>query len=212
MNIVPYLKTIYSVDTPIFLKDIRIGGKSKAAIKEAIFRAVKNGEIYRKTNGVYYFKSNKEFGSGINIMDIIERKYLYQKGVPYEFRELFINGYYSGLTFLNKIGLSQQVPATIEITTNETSSKKRIVVVDKYKIIIRKGKTFIDTTNYKVLQFLDMFHFLSEKEVKDNREIIIDYAKKEGITAGLINRYIYFYGPKTLKKLLEGRLINAFAG
>ena len=54
MNIVNYLADIYGYDTPIFLKDVRIGRKSKTAVREMFYRAVKNGEMERKTSGVYF--------------------------------------------------------------------------------------------------------------------------------------------------------------
>ena len=56
MDIVNYLTTIYGYNTPIFLKDIRIGKKSKTAIKEAFYRATKEGKMIRNSNGIYYIK------------------------------------------------------------------------------------------------------------------------------------------------------------
>ena len=75
MEIIPYLKEIYGYDTPIFLKDIKIRKKSKAAIKQELYRASKRGDINRESNGIYYFKSDKEFGSGVRFNELIEKKY-----------------------------------------------------------------------------------------------------------------------------------------
>lgn len=210
MNIVNYLQTIYGYDNPIFINDIRIGGKSKTAVREAVSRAYRKGLICRKGTGVYYFKGNKEFGSGISFRQIIEKKYIYADNAPDELNKLFIEGYYSGLTFLNEIGISQQVPAVYEITTNKTSSKKRIYIFNGFEAIIRKSRVKVDFKNYKLLQFLDMFYFLTLDEVKNNKDLIINYAKKIGLTKQSFFMYTNEYGPKTFKKIIEGGILDAF--
>ena len=210
MNIVSYLTEIYGYDTPIFIKDVRIGRKSKTAIREEFYRATKRGELERKSNGIYLIRSDKEFGSGITFNEIIESKYIYSDNVSSIFKDLFIEGYYSGLTFLNMIGISEQVPAMLEVTTNKTSSKKRYFFSGDSVAIVRKARTTVTLQNYKVLQFFDMFHFLSLEEVKKNKDLIIDYAKKNGIGRYSYQQCIKFYGPQTLKKIVEGGITDAF--
>ena len=43
MKFIDYLFDIYGYDKPIILKDLRIGKKSKSAIREEIYRAFKRG-------------------------------------------------------------------------------------------------------------------------------------------------------------------------
>jgi len=211
MNIVSYLENVYGYDTPIFLKDVRIGGKSKAAIKESFYRATKDGKLERKSNGIYFLRSNKEFGSGISFYQIIERKYLYSNYVEDKnLRELLTIGYYSGMTFLNQIHISEQVPAVLEITTNNTSSNKRIYTSAKFRAILRKGRTVITFQNYKMLQFLDMFHWLSLYEIKEKRELLTNYIKSNHLSKQQFSEYIPLYGFETLKKITEGGLLDAF--
>lgn len=210
MNLVNYLKDIYGYDTPIFLKDVRIGGKSKTAIKEAFSRMVKKGELKRKGNGIYYIESDKEFGSGIGFNQILDKKFLYYKSFMGEYSEIFVSGYYSGMTFLNEIGISDQVPMIKEITTSRTSSKKRIFKCGNSVAIIRKGKTDITFLNYKILQFLDMFHFVSVDEVKKNKKILVDYIIKNEFTKQGLKNYLKFYSDDTIKKIVEGGLYGAF--
>ena len=106
--------------------------------------------------------------------------------------------------------MSNQVPAILEVTTNKTSSNKRFFYSGKYVAIIRKSKTEINAGNYKILQFLDMFHFVSIEEVKRNKTLLIDYIKKNNFTKKELNRYIGLYSFKTVKKIMEGGLIDAF--
>lgn len=210
MDIVSYLTSIYGYDTPIFLKDVRIGRKSKAAIKEEFYRATKAGLIERKQNGVYFIRSNKEFGSGITFDDILKNKFIYSDNVNDAFKELFIEGYYSGLTFLNIIGISQQVPAILEITTNKSSSKKKYYGSGNFLAIIRKARTIVTYQNYRILQFLDMFSFISMDEVKSNKVLLKNYIKNNSFTKKQFSEYSGFYGNQTIKKIVEGGIIDAF--
>ena len=210
MNIINYLETVYGYSTPIFLKDVRIGGKSKAAIKESFYRAVKDGQLERRSNGIYFLRSNEKFGSGITFEDVVEKKFIYSKDVNKGFKELFRIGYYTGMTFLNRIGISEQVPAILEITTNNTSSKKRFYSSKKSLAIIRKGKTQITSQNYLMLQFLDMFHWLSSYEVIKNSELLRKYIESNYLTKQQFSEYIPLYSFQTLKKITEGGLLDAF--
>lgn len=210
MNLINYLKDIYGYDTPIFLKDIRIGGKSKTAIKQEFYRATKNGKIERKSDGIYFIRSEKQFGSGVTFKEILEKKYLYTDKIDFDYKDLFVEGYYSGMSFLNMIGISEQVPSIPEITTNKTSSKKRFYSSDNFVAIIRKSRTTINYQNYKILQFLDMFHFLSLSEVQDKKDLIIKYVKDNKLSKNQFSQYIKFYSTQTMKKIVEGGIINAF--
>ena len=120
-----------------------------------------------------------------------------------------IYGYYSGQTFLNMIGLSQQVPAVLEITTNNTSCK-RLYCSDGYNAIIRKGKTKIDRTNYRALQFFDMLSSsLSDEEIRTNKEFLKKYIHKHLIKKDFIEN-AKFYSTRVIKLIIEEGLIDAF--
>lgn len=207
MNIVSYLKDIYGYGTPIFLKDIRIGRKSKTAIRKELSRAVKEKEIIRRSQGVYYFKEDKEFPRLVSFEDIITKKYVRDDyGIPG--MDFFVYGYFSGLTFLNHFGISQQVPAILEITTNNTSCK-RMININGRRAIIRKAKTEINYQNWKILQFLEMFYLLNEDDVKEYKESLAKYIEKNFTKLDFTN-YIRFFSNKIMKLIVEGGLIHAF--
>ena len=211
MKIIEYLFEIYGYDNPIFVKDIRIGGRSKSAIREELYRACKKGIIERESNGIYFFRSNKQFGSGVGFEQILDKKFIYSDFVPDELKERHIEGYFSGLTFVNQIGISTQVPAIYEITTNKTRSKKKIFKCRGFMAIIRKGRTEINSENYKFLQFLDMFHFVALYEVQDCKELICEYAKKIGFNKAAYDKYIKYYGPQTIKMIVEGGILEGIS-
>ena len=207
MNIVSYLKDIYGYGTPIFLKDIRIGRKSKTAIRKELSRAVKEKQIFRESNGVYYFEEEKEYPKVVTFEDIITKKYIKD---DFGIKGLDINtyGYYSGQTFLNHIGISQQVPAVLEITTNNTSCK-RLIEINGRRAIIRKSKVEINYQNWQILQFFEMFYLLDKDDVKENKELLTKYIAKF-FTKLDFTTYIKFFSNKVMKLIVEGGLINAF--
>lgn len=207
MNIVQQLKDIYGYATPIFLKDIRIGRKSKTAIRKELSRAVEKGEIIRNSPGIYCFKEPNQIPK-ISFEDIVTNKYI-KNDYDFPGLDLFIHGYYSGQTFLHMIGLSQQVPAVLEITTNNTSCK-RTIEINGRKAILRKGRTEINRANYRILQFLDMLSsFMSEEEIKQNKSFLFEYINKN-FTKKEFTEYIKLYSFRLLKIMTEEGLINAF--
>lgn len=212
MNIISYLENVYGYATPIFLKDVRIGGKSKAAIKESFYRATKEGLLSRDGPGVYSLVRQEEGIFGVSTFEkIVERKYIYSNYADdFKMRELFVVGYFSGMTFLNQIGISEQVPALPEITTNKTSSNKRFYRASGRIAIIRKARTEVTFQNYKMLQFLDMFHWLSLWEIKEKKELLRKYIVDNYLTKYQFSEYISLYSFQTLKKITEGGLLDAF--
>ena len=207
MEIVQYLKDIYGYGTPIFLKDIRIGRKSKTAIRKELSRAVKDKKIIRNSPGVYCFAEEGRF-QNVSFEDVIKRKYV-KDDFGFAGLDIMIYGYYSGLTFAHMIGLSQQVPAIIEITTNNTSSK-RTISFNGRKAIIKKGRTEITFQNYKILQFFDMLaSFITIDQIRENQKLLYKYIENN-FTKNDLYTYIGYYKNKVMKILVEENLIEAF--
>lgn len=203
MNTVAYLKQIYDFGEPIFVDRIRIGRKSKNAIKEDLYRATKKGLIYRKRKGVYYFKSDREFDPGITFEQILESRYIKDDlGLP-GFEEINRYGYITGFAFLNMIGLTNQVPMQIDIVTNNIKSKKRTIRNGMQVAVIRKAKEIINNTNWRAFQFFDMFYILTVEDIKRNREFLIDYMKKN-ISSFMFSHCLQLYGDKIADKMTAG--------
>ena len=207
MNTIAYLKEIYGYSTPIFLKDIRIGGKSKTSIRKDLSRAVEKGEIKRDGQGVYYFEFKGEISDTLSAEEIIMLRYI-KNNYGITGLDLDVYGYFTGLTFLNQIGISQQVPAIYEIKTNNTSSK-RLIKYRYARAILRKGKITINRFNYKALQFFDMFYLLKKEDIIDNYSLLEKYIQ-ENLSKADFEKYISLYPTKIMKILVESGLINAF--
>lgn len=209
MRVVDYLKETYGYSVPIFLKDIRMGGKSKQAIRKELSRATITGEIIRKSQGVYYLAEDTILGtpSVLSFEKVAEKKFVKDDfGVPG--LELNIYGYYTGLTFLHQIGISEQVPAVLEIVTNNTSCK-RYYVCGGYRTLLRKGKIKIDRFNYKALQFFDVFYLLNKDDVEKHFELLQNYIQKN-LSKSDFEKYIGLYNTRVMKLIIEGGLLHAF--
>ena len=207
MEIVQYLKDIYGYATPIFLKDIRIGRKSKTAIRKELSRAVKENKIIRCSNGVYCFAKEGRF-QGVSFEELVVRKYIKDDcGMPGF--DLIRYGYFSGQTFVHMIGITEQVPAVLEITTNNTSSK-RTININGRRAILRKGRVEINHQNWKALQFFDMIsNFLTDEELEEHKELLTNYISKN-LTKKDFTENIGFYSNRVAKVIIEKGLIYAF--
>lgn len=207
MNTINYLKETYGYGTPIFIKDIRIGGKSKSSIRKDLSRGVEKGLIVRKGQGIYCFKEEDSFVDGVTFEEILNKKYIKNDyGLPG--LNIDVYGYISGLSFLNQIGISQQVPAVIDIVTNNTSCK-RLFKLKNRVAILRKGKITINRFNYKALQFFDLFYYLDSEEVRENRKILVNYIQKN-LTKVDFERYINLYPTKTIKLIVKEGFVDVF--
>ena len=212
MNTIAYLKEVYGYDNPIILKNIRIGGLSKTALRQQLSRAYKKGEISKSGTGVFCFPNPDRLlpFNGLDARKIIEAKYI-KKGFVIDGLDINRIGYYSGFGFLNMIGISPQVPNFYEIVTNNATSNKRETFIGGVKVIIRKPKVEINYMNWKTLQFLDMIKLISYEDLESERKI--DILKKyinKYLTKVELTKNLNFYGIEVTKKLVESKLIYEF--
>lgn len=204
-----YLKDNYEANEPIFLSDIDLP-VSDTNLRQMFKVLCDKGEIVRYDIGIYYLRKTSRLkgGTPLSASEVARYKYISRNGQ--------INGYYSGYTFANQLGLTTQVPFTIEIVSNQASAKCRKVNVRSQKIILRKPRTEITKENHSILQLLDL---LKDLEQYVDEDIDIDaaayrigaYIKKLGLRREEIDQYIGFYPDRIYKNIYETRLYNAFA-
>ena len=104
----------------------------------------------RKAPGIYYFKKKDDLNDTVSFEKIVTLKYI-KNDYGFSGLDLDIYGYSTGLTFIHSIGLTTQVPAVLEIATNNTSCKREIKIKGR-RAILYKPKTGINRFNYKSLQ------------------------------------------------------------
>ena len=198
MELIEYLTKTFGYNEPILLEEISFKGFSKPWINKQLAKYVETGELIRFEKGVYYIPKKTTLGpSKLNPQKVIERKYISNK-----------EGYYSGASFLNQLGLSTQVPNVIEIYTNNESAKVREVKIGTIKVLLRKARTTIDSTNVAVQSFLELMNYVSPSFFNDERkQITAKYIKDTGITRNDIAKYAGVFPDKAMRTLVESQVI-----
>jgi hypothetical protein len=139
-----------------------------------LLKELRNDDFVRYSFGVYYFSETAFWGAPLPLdaAKVAEKKYIKNNG-----RTL---GYYSGLTLMNMVGLTNQVPNTSEITTVRETTRMRDISIGKAKFRIRRAKMEVTEENAPVLQLLELFNRIDkplEKFQKDNLLILIGNKK-----------------------------------
>ena len=151
------------------------------------------------------YSTDTVFGKSIlNPRKVIEKKYINDG-------ENTI-GYYSGITFQNQLKLTTQMPNVIEIYTNNETTNVREIMVGKQKVILRKARTRINSTNVAVLSFLEMMNDIMPRTLdceKKNR--ITEYIYSNGITKQDIISYATVFPDKVMRNLIESEAIFSVA-
>lgn len=202
-----YLQKNYKVNEPIFVSDIDLP-VTDTNLRQMLKVLCDNGQIFRYDTGIYYMKGASRLKGGISLSagEVARYKYISRNNQ--------INGYYSGYTFANQLGLTAQVPYTIEIVSNQASAKCREVRLKNQKIMLRKPRTKITKDNYSVLQLLDLLKDW-EKYVDDDMSMAAEriraYIREICIRRTDVDEYIGLFPDRVYKYIYEMRLYNAFA-
>lgn len=192
---------------PILIGDILslFPGISRVTVYQNIDAAISEGWLERYDRGVYYIPRQGLFGKvPLSAESVIERKFIAYGD------EVF--GYYSGLTLENRAGMSEQVPAVLEITTNVSSKRVRSLgPVGGWKdVVIRKPRCEVTAENVDVLRFLDIVSALSPKKME---KAAIRNLRGLACKAGRDQAFAYaaYYPAKTSKRLIESEALGVFA-
>ena len=202
-----YLKENYNTNEPIFLSDINLP-VTDTNLRQMFKILCDSGEIMRYDAGIYYLQGVSRLKGGVSLSanEVAKYKYISRNGQ--------IIGYYSGYTFANQIGITLQVPFTIEIVSNHASAKCRRVNVRSQKIMLRKPRTEVTKENCRILQLLDLLKDLeqyADEDINQAAERINTYVKELSLSRSEIDKYIGFYPDRIYRYIYETRLYNAFA-
>ena len=147
MEIVSNLQDKYGINNPIFIDEIRLmfNNYSKIRVAQLIQESIASGKLARFENGIYYIPAKTIFGiSTLSTIKVIEKKYIKQDEEVY--------GFYSGITFINNIGLTTQVPNIYEIMTNKESTRVRKVKIENQELVLRKSMAALSMTTRRSLR------------------------------------------------------------
>ena len=194
-----YLQKNYKVNEPIFVSDIDLP-VTDTNLRQMFKVLCDSGQIYRYETGIYYMKGNTRLKGGVSLSasKVARYKYIARKNQ--------VNGYYSGYTFANLLGLTTQVPYTIEIVSNGASAKCREVSVKNQKIVLRRPRTQINKENVHVLQLLDLlkdFEQYVDEDMVAATYITSSYIKKIGMKRSDVDEYITLFPDRVYKYIYE---------
>ena len=195
-----FLLNNYNAGEPIFLSDIKIHGMSEVNLRQQFKVLTDSGKLIRYEHGIYYIpKKTRLNGADGPAADTVA----YYKYIS---RGNGVEGYYSGHTFANQIGLSAQVPRKVEIVSNNIAAKRREVAIGKRTYIVRRSEILITEENYKTLQFLDVLKNLDVYTDDDNERIperLAEYVKRCSLKRADIDQYISCYPDSTYRYFYE---------
>lgn len=201
-----YLIKSYQPNEPIFLCDIDLP-VSNGNLRKMMKDLCDVGKIKRFDIGIYYLPKQSRLKGGVplSVDTVAKYKYVCRNGN--------IEGYYSGYTFANMLGITTQVPYTIEIVSNNASAKVREIDLQGRRIILRKSRVPITNENYQILQFLDFLkdankYSDNENDIFENR--IRKYIVDEKIRKDDVDLYIKHYPDKIYRYIYEMRLYDVF--
>lgn len=198
-----FLMGNYNAGEPIFVSDIEIPGMSEVNLRQQFKVLTDSGKLMRYEHGIYYIpkKTRLKGLDGPSADTVAYYKYIS--------RGNGVEGYYSGHTFANQIGLSTQVPRKVEIVSNNIAAKRREVTIGKKTYIVRKSEIPITGENYKTLQLLDVLKNLDIYTDEDNDRVaerLTEYVKRCSLKREDIDKYITCYPDSTYRHFYEMRL------
>ena len=201
MDFFDYLSDTFGVNEPIFSADIKFENYSKPWIAKQLAALCEDGKLVRFERGIYYIPIITPFGKSIlNPNKVIERKYIMDKGIA--------NGFYSGMTALNKLGLTTQVPNTIEICTNNETTKLRNIKVSNQNVTLRRSRVKITNENQNVIQFLELMNTVPTGFFDSERKSILKKLISDNkITRKSVLEYVPVFPDKALRNLVESEAI-----
>lgn len=203
MILIDYLLNKYGTNKPILTEELSIPEISYDNLRKQLSRYNSQGIIEKYSQGVYYIPKETILGkSTLSINDVIYRKYISDDNEIY--------GFFSGLSFYNKLGITTQVPFVYEIVTNKEKSRVRKITLKNKKIILRKPYATINRDNYLEAQFLEFINNANINDINDNIDILKKYIKDNNLNKNIILDLITNYPSKTSKRLIESRLLYEF--
>jgi len=123
----------------------------------------------------------------------------------------FKDGFYTGLTLANKYGFTTQIPAVIEVSSNNATTKQRRIEIDGFKIIVYKPVVKITSENISALQFLDLMTNINKYSELKGDELKIkleEFIQKTEVNFDCVKEYISLYPMCVYKNIYDGGLMN----
>lgn len=200
--------SLFGYDEPILTEDLlaMYPDLSRQAVYKKIESAVSHGFLSHYDRGVYYIPQLTRFGTSRLAADkVVKRRWL--RG-----RDGGVLGYVTGAALANQVGVSEQVPAVLEVVTNRETTRVREVrpFGGWRKILLRRPRCEVTAENVDALRFLDL---VTVEPVAAMEEHALEALGCLAAKAGRAQIYSCAadYPAKTAKSLVECERCHVFA-
>jgi hypothetical protein len=192
-----YLKSKYGFNEPIYIEEIGFKGYSRPWIFNELNKLIKSGDIKRFDTGIYYFPVKMFFGDSLlDSRKVVERRFISDGNEIY--------GYISGVSLLNLIGLSTQVPNLLELVTNNETTRVRDIKIGTQRVRARRSRTTVTKENAGVLQFLDLMNIVTPSAMDETEMFMLrKYTEASGVTQSMVMQYAGIFPAKAIKNMVE---------
>lgn len=195
------LRSEIGVGKPILTSEILrlCEGMARSSVFEKIGGCLRSGDLARFDRGVYYVPEPSVvpgLGMPLNPESVLRKKYIGDGADVYGFR--------SGLSLLNDRGVSSQVPATLEITTNK--SPRRVYRVKPFggyrAVLLRRPRVPVRAGNVAELEALDALGAVDPDALASNERAALA-AMLDSCDRGTLLDAAQSYPKKTVANLLR---------
>ncbi len=190
---------------PIFTNEILelFPEYTEAYVFRMIKKAEQAGELIKFSMGVYYVPEPTFFGkSTITADKVIEKRYIQDR------KEVF--GIYSGLRLLNYFDSTTQMPNALEIVTNNETTRKREIVLDGFRFVLRRSRCQITANNadaYMLLQFFNEMGKTTELGMQSKRRLY-DFVQEKRIAKETLLEVAKVFPAQATKNLMFSGVLN----
>lgn len=196
-----YIYEHYKEAEPIFFSDLESLCATKPALSQQLKRLCNKGLLVKYDTGVYFIPKITKLNSVVGPSADVVAKYRFISKC-----DDIVDGFYSGNTFANRLGISMQVPQIIEIVSNNSSSSDREVIIGGRRFYIRRSKIKITKANVAVLQMLDILKNLDtylDYSYRTAKERFYDYIRVNNIRRRDVDMYIREFPLSTFRYYFE---------
>ena len=174
--------------------------KTRNTVSAYLNRLVKNNELKKFDDGVFYKTKKNTFGeTSIDYADLIRNIYFYDAE-----NESRI-GYRIGATVLANIGITNNLENIIEIVTNNFNKRKVLDTINQ-NIYLRKPTLEVNDDNFIYLQLLDTIKEIDKYHLTNENvgEKLADYMDKNDIEVNKLFKIAKeHYNKKTINNLID---------
>lgn len=198
-----YILKNYEKDEPIFLSELP--GDSRDYVRQEMKKLVDDGKLERLFNGVYYLSYTTILGTKgkMSIDKYVDKKFIKSNGR--------VTGYITGIQLANMYGFTTQIPACIEVCSNEATTKQRKLCIDGRNLIVYKPITEITKENQTALQFLDLMTTIDKySEISGNllRMKLKEFVNILNVDFSIVKRYIALFPDRVYRNIYQEGLMG----